>query len=85
MINKSKLLYTLYFTKNTITIIMRISIKKKKIITLINREKTNTMTITLIKKIKDFLKTKCKLNLKKKNNEKNIYKHQKKSFKNQYL
>ena len=45
---------------------MRVSIEKKKIITLINKEETNTMTITLIKKIKSFLKIKCKFNLKKK-------------------
>ena len=46
-------------------IIMKISIEKKKIITLINKKETNTITIALIKKIKDFLKIKCKLNLKK--------------------
>ena len=45
-------------------IIMKVSIKKKKIITLINKNKTNTMIITLIKKIKEFLKTKCKFNSK---------------------
>ena len=46
-------------------IIMKISIEKEEIIILINKEKTNIMIITLIKKIKNFLKIKCKLNLKK--------------------
>ena len=50
--------------KNLILIFMKVSMKKKKIITLINKEKINTMIITLIKKIKDFLKTKYKFNLK---------------------
>ena len=38
--------------------------KKKKIIILINKEKTNIIITTLIKKIKDFLKIKCRFNLK---------------------
>ena len=47
-----------------IIVIMRILIEKKEIIALINKKEINTMIITLIKKIKDFLKTKCKFNLK---------------------
>ena len=43
---------------------MKISIKKKEIITLINKNEINIMTTTLIKKIKDFFETKCKSNLK---------------------
>ena len=66
MINKSKLLCVSYFMKNIIIIIMKISMRKKKIITLINKKEINTIIITLIKKIKDFLKIKCKFNLKKK-------------------
>ena len=61
---KSRLLCVLYFTKNSITIIMRILIRKKKIIILINKNEINTMITTLIKKIKEFLKTKCKFNIK---------------------
>ena len=64
---------------------MKISIEKKKIITLINKEEINIIIITLIKKIKDFLKIKCKLNLKKKYNKKSVYKHKKKFFENQHL
>ena len=45
---------------------MKISIEKKKIITLINKKEINIIITTLIKKIKNFLKTKCKFNLKKK-------------------
>ena len=44
-------------------IIMRILIRKKKIIILINKNEINTMTTTLIKKIKEFLKTKCNFNV----------------------
>ena len=44
---------------------MKILIKKKEIIALINKEEINIITITLIKKIKGFLKIKCKFNLKK--------------------
>ena len=66
MIKKSKLLCVSYFTKNIVIIIMKISIKKKEMITFINKKKTNIIIITLIKKIKIFLKTKCKLNLKNK-------------------
>ena len=40
---------------------MRILIKKEKVITLINKNKINTIITTLIKKIKRFLKTKCNL------------------------
>ena len=61
---KSRLLCVSYFTKNSITTIMRVLIEKKKIITLIDKNEINTMTITLIKKIKEFLKTKCKFNVK---------------------
>ena len=43
---------------------MKVSIKKKEIITLINKNEINTMTTTLIKKIKEFLKNKYKFNLK---------------------
>ena len=43
---------------------MKILIKKKKIITLIDKNEINTITITLIKKIKEFLKMKCKFNIK---------------------
>ena len=43
---------------------MRILIKKKKIITLINKNEINIIIITLIKKIKELLKTKCKFNVK---------------------
>ena len=57
-------LSALYFTKNTISAIIKILIKKKKIITLINKKIIIIIT-TLIKKIKNFLKTKCKFNLKK--------------------
>ena len=38
--------------------------KKKEIITLIDKDETNTMTTTLIKKIKKYLKNKCKFNSK---------------------
>ena len=38
--------------------------KKKKIITLINKEEINIMITILSKRIKDFLKIKCKFNLK---------------------
>ena len=44
---------------------MKIFVRKKKIIILINKEETNIIIITLIKKIKSFLKIKCKLNTKK--------------------
>ena len=64
MINKSKLLYALYLTKNMIFIIMKILIEKKEMIALINKKEINTIIIILIKKIKNFLKTKCKFNLK---------------------
>ena len=63
MINKSILSCVSYFMKNTILAIMRILMKKKKVITLINRKKINIITIALMKKIKGFLKTKCKFNL----------------------
>ena len=46
------------------TIIMRILIEEKKIITLINKNEINTITTTLIKKIKEFLKMKYKPNVK---------------------
>ena len=49
--------------KNTIIAIMRIFIKKKKIIILRNKKEINIMIIILIKKIKDFLKIKCKFNI----------------------
>ena len=45
---------------------MRVSIENKKMIILINKEEINIMIIILIKKIKDFLKTKCQFNLKEK-------------------
>ena len=61
---KLRLLCVLYFTKNSIMIIMRVLIKKKEIITLIDKNEINTITTTLIKKIKEFLKIKCKLNVK---------------------
>ena len=44
---------------------MRVFVKKEKVIALINKKETNTITITLIKKIKDFLKIKCRFNIKK--------------------
>ena len=43
---------------------MKVLIKKKKIIALIDKNKINIMITTLIKKIKEFLKTKCKFKLK---------------------
>ena len=43
---------------------MRVLIKKKKIIALIDKNEINTIITTLIKKIKKFLKTKCKFNTK---------------------
>ena len=43
---------------------MKISIKKKKNITLINKNETNIIITILIKKIKEFLKRKCKFNSK---------------------
>ena len=43
---------------------MRVLIKKKKIIALINKNEINKITTTLIKRIKRFLKTKCNLNVK---------------------
>ena len=43
---------------------MRILIKKEKVITLINKNEINIIIITLIKKIKEFLKTKCNFNVK---------------------
>ena len=62
MINKSKLLCALYFIKNIIITFIKVLIEKKEIITLINKEEINIITTTLIKKIKGFLKTKCKFN-----------------------
>ena len=45
--------------------IMKILIKMKKIIIIINKNEINIITTTtLIKKIKEFLKTKCKFNSK---------------------
>ena len=38
--------------------------RKKEIITLINKKEINTIIIILMKKIKGFLKIKCKFNLK---------------------
>ena len=61
---KLRLLCVLYFIKNIIIIIMRVLIKKKKIIALINKNEINIMTTALIKRIKEFLKTKCKFNIK---------------------
>ena len=52
---------------------MKISIKKKRIITLIDKNEINIMIITLIKKIKEFLKNRYKFNSKKKN--KDFYKN----------
>ena len=49
---------------------MRVSIRKKIIIILINKKEINTMITILIKKIKGFLKIKCKFNLKIKTIEK---------------
>ena len=43
---------------------MKILIRKKEIITLINKNKINTIITTLIRKIKIFLKTKYNLNVK---------------------
>ena len=43
---------------------MRVLIKKKKVIALINKNEINTIITILIKKIKGFLKIKCKLNFK---------------------
>ena len=40
-------------------------IRKEKIIALLNKNETNIIIITLIKKIKKFIETKCKLDLKK--------------------
>ena len=60
---KLRLLCVLYFTKNLITIIIKILIEKKEIIALIDKNKINIMIITLIRKIKEFLKTKCKFNV----------------------
>ena len=59
---KLRLLYILYFTINSITIIMKILIKKKKFITFINKNKMNTIITILIKNTKEFLKMKCKSN-----------------------
>ena len=61
---KSRLLYISYFTKHSITTIIKILIRKKKIIILINKNEINSITTTLIRKIKEFLKTKCKFNVK---------------------
>ena len=61
---KSRLLCVSYFTKNSITIIMKVLIEKKEIITLINKNEINIMIIALIKRIKKNLKTKCKFNIK---------------------
>ena len=44
---------------------MRVFVEKKEIITLINKKEINIITITLIKKIKNFLKIKCKFNIEK--------------------
>ena len=49
---KLRLLCISYFTKHLITIIMKISIKKKKIIIFINKNEINIIITTLIKKIK---------------------------------
>ena len=43
---------------------MKILIKKKEVIILIDKNKINTIITTLIKKIKEFLKIKCNLNVK---------------------
>ena len=43
---------------------MKISIRKKKVITFINKNEINIITTTLIRKIKEFLKMKCKFNIK---------------------
>ena len=43
---------------------MRISIKRKKIIILINKNEINIIITTLVQKIKFFLKIKCKFNSK---------------------
>ena len=64
MIKKSRLLYISYLTKNSIITIIKVSIEKKKIVTLIDKKKINVIITTLIKRIKGFLKTKCKFNLK---------------------
>ena len=60
---KSRLLCVSYFIKYLIMIIMRVLIKKKKIITLIDKNEINTMIIVLIKKIKEFLKMKYNFNV----------------------
>ena len=64
MIKKPKLLCVSYFTKNIIIIIIRVWVGKKEVITLINKNEINTITITFVKKIKEFFETKCKSNLK---------------------
>ena len=43
---------------------MKILIKMKEIIAIINKNETNIIITTLIKKIKEFLKLKCELNSK---------------------
>ena len=43
---------------------MKILIKKKEIITLIDKNEINIMITILIKRIKEFLKTKCNFNVK---------------------
>ena len=63
--------------------IIKISMKEKEIITSINKKEINIIIITLIKKIKEFLKTKCRFNLKKETIKKKL--NIKKSFKNQHL
>ena len=61
---KSRLLCISYFTKNLITIIIKILIEKEEIITLIDKNEINIITTTLIKRIKRFLKIKCKFDVK---------------------
>ena len=83
--NKLKLLCTSYFTKNSIIKIMRILIRKKEMIALINKRKKKHDNNDIDQKDQRLFKNKMQIQFENKNNRKIIYEYEKRFFKNKHF